>query len=161
MPKFIHTVLVSLLMLAPVVSSGCATSGPAAPPANPGGPVELGGARYKLVESGGSLDQRMVEFLKKGDTIRGCLVSFGMRLRNVTGLDNGVPVFQARQSATNPNEYTGVYKNIQPDGQIIDKEVTITFVGDELHWNLESATWSRQSDSNQMNDEEKKKCEGK
>jgi hypothetical protein len=143
------------------VSRGCATSGAAAPAAKPGGPVEIDGARYKLVESGGSLDQRVVEFMKANDTIRGCLVTFGMRLRNVTGLDNGVPVFQARQNPNNPNEYSGVYKSIQPDGQILDKEVTISFEGDELHWNLESATWSRQSDSNQMTPEEKKKCKGK
>jgi hypothetical protein len=144
----------SLLALAPF---GCATSGPATP-VDPKAPVELDGARYKLVESGGALDQRTVEFAKANDTIRGCLVSFGMRLRSVTGLDSGIPVITAKQNPANINEYVGTYKSIQPDGQILDKDVTLNFAGDELHWNLESATWSRQPESKQMTDDEKKRC---
>src|SRR5689334_11805264 len=106
----------TLFALSPLVSAGCASTGAAAAPADPNAPVDLDGARYKLVESGGALDQRTVEFAVAGDTIRGCLVTFGMRLRSVTGLDPGIPVFTAKKAAGKPNEYAGVYKSVQPDG---------------------------------------------
>jgi hypothetical protein len=158
MRNHIRTLLApALLALAPLVSAACASSGAPKAPVDPNAPVDLDGARYKLVESRGALDQRMVEFAVAGETIRGCLVTFGMKLRNVTGLDVGVPVITAKKTA-NPNEYAGVYKSIEPDGQMADKEVTLTFVGGEMRWNLESATWSRQDDMKLMNAEEKKRC---
>jgi hypothetical protein len=158
MAKNIRTLLAcTLLALAPI-ASGCASSGAPKPPADPNAPVDLDGARYKLVESRGSLDQRMVEFAVAGDTIRGCLVTFGMKLRNVTGLDTGVPVITAKKTGKSPNEYAGSYKSIEPDGQMADKEVTLNFSGDTMTWNLESATWNRQEETKQMNAEEKKRC---
>jgi hypothetical protein len=168
MRTLIRTLLATLVVLGPLALGGCASSGSAgagAAPVDPSAPVELEGARYKLVASGGSLDGRVVEFIKGGDTIRGCLVTFGMRLRKVTGLDLGIPIFQAKQSKTNPNEYEGMYKNIGPDGSMADKEVQISFLGGapggSLTWNLESATWERQEEVNQMTEDEKKKCRGK
>ncbi len=137
--------------------SGCASTSGAS--SAPKGPVALQGARYKLLAAGGALDGRVVEFLQKGETVIGCLASPGNRLRSVTGLDTGIRVFSLQKKGE--NQYDGVYKAISPDGSIADKEVTVFFEGEGMSWNLESATWERQSDASQLNDTEKGRCTAK
>jgi hypothetical protein len=156
------TLSVHLVTLALALSgaglAGCASSSGASSGA-PAGPVALQGARYKLLAAGGTLDGRVVEFLQKGDTVIGCLAAPGNRLRSVTGLDTGLRVFSLQRKSG--NQFEGVYKAISPDGSIADKEVTVFFEGDGMSWNLESATWERQSEAGQLADAEKSRCSGK
>jgi hypothetical protein len=151
--------LVSIsLALSGASLAGCAsTSGASSAPA---GPLTLQGARYKLLAAGGTLDGRVVEFLQKGDTVIGCLAAPGNRLRSVAGIDMGTRVFSLQKKGAD-NQFEGVYKAITPDGNVADKEVTVFFEGDGMSWNLESATWERQSESNQLADGEKSRCAGK
>jgi hypothetical protein len=146
----------SVLLLA--AATGCATSGSASS-ANPNEPVPLAGARYKLIAAGGGLDGRVVEFVQRGEGVRGCLAAPGVKLRGVSGIDIGTWVYSLQK--TKLNEYDGVYRAIGADGSITDKPVAVSFAGDNLSWNLESATWERQSDSNQLSDDEKKRCMSK
>ena len=153
----VHLVTTIALALSGSGLAGCAsTSGASSAPA---GPVALQGARYKLLAAGGALDGRVVEFLQKGETVVGCLASPGNRLRSVTGLDMGLRVFSLQKKTD--NQYEGVYKAISPDGSIADKEVTVFFEGDGMNWNLESATWERQSEASQLGDAEKSRCTAK
>jgi hypothetical protein len=138
--------------------AGCATSGSSAP-ANPNEPVKLAGARYKLLAAGGGLDGRVVEFIERGEGIRGCLAAPGSKLRGVSGLDLGTWVYSLQKKGM--NEYEGVYRAIGADGSITDKPVNVSFSGDNLSWNLESATWERQSESSVLTDDEKKRCMAK
>lgn len=133
--------------------AGCASSSGAT---QPGAPVTLDGAQYKLLAAGGSLDGRVVEFLKRGPGLMGCLISPGSKLRGVAGIENGTWVFSMQEKAT--NEFEGVYRAINADGSIAEKQVAASFNGDNLSWNLESATWERQSGSNQLTADEKAKC---
>jgi hypothetical protein len=146
------------LALAAAAFAGCATGGSSAP-ANPNEPVKLAGSRYKLLAAGGGLDGRVVEFIERGEGLRGCLVAPGVKLRGVSGIDMGTWVYSLQKKGL--NEYEGVYRAIGPDGSIQDKQVSVNFAGDNLGWNLESATWERQSDSNMLSDEEKKRCMSK
>ena len=137
---------------------GCASSsgGAAATPAKPGEPVALDGADYKLLAAGGGLDGRVVEFVERGNTIRGCLVKPGNKLRSASGVEMGTWVFSLTQKG--PNEYEGVYRAIGPDASVQEKQVALNFAGDSMSWNQESATWERQSDTKQLTDEQKKRC---
>jgi hypothetical protein len=155
-----HRLAISLFLAASLATlgvAGCASTGGAT--SAPAGPIALQGARYKLLAAGGALDGRVVEFLQKGDTVIGCLVSPGNRLRNVAGIDIGLRIFSLQKKGE--SQYDGVYKAITPDGNIADKEVTVFFEGDGMNWNLESATWERQSESSQMQEAEKTRCAGK
>ncbi|HEY0706561.1 MAG TPA: hypothetical protein VGG33_07185 [Polyangia bacterium] len=145
----------SLFTAVAAISAGCASSGGASGGA-PAGPVAIDGARYKLLAAGGSLDGRVVEFVKRGSTMRGCIVSLGNKLRGVAGVDMGTPVFNLQEKAS--NEYEGSYKAIMADGSMVDKQVAVNFQGESMSWNLESATWERQSESNQMTPQEKERC---
>ncbi|HEY0711267.1 MAG TPA: hypothetical protein VGF45_01240 [Polyangia bacterium] len=138
------------------ISAGCASSGGSASGAAPGAPVAIDGARYKLLAAGGSLDGRVVEFVQRGTTLRGCIVALGTNLRGVAGVDMGTPVFSLQEKA--PNEYEGSYKAIMADGSMVDKQVAVNFQSDSMNWNLESATWERQSEGNQMSPQEKERC---
>src|SRR5687767_9879533 len=124
--------------------SGCASSGGASGP-KPGEPVELKGARYKLLAAGGQLDGRVVEFLQGGDTAVGCLAEPGAKLRSATGIDMGLRVFSLQKKG--PNEWEGVYTAVGSDGSLNQKPVAVNFDGDTMSWNLESATWERQGES--------------
>jgi hypothetical protein len=154
------TLTVHLLSISVAVTgaclAGCASTSGASVPS---GPIALQGARYKLLAAGGALDGRVVEFLQRGDTVIGCLAAPGNRLRSVAGIDMGTRVFSL--SKKGENQYEGVYKAISPDGNIADKEVTVFFEGDGMSWNLESATWERQSEASQMVDAEKSRCSAK
>jgi hypothetical protein len=152
------TVLASMsLALTGAGLAGCASTSGAS--SAPSGPLSLDGARYKLLAAGGALDGRVVEFLQKGDTVVGCLAAPGNRLRSVAGIDMGTRVFSL--SKKGENQFEGVYKAISPDGSIADKEVTVFFEGDGMSWNLESATWERQSEASQLAAGEKSRCTGK
>jgi hypothetical protein len=152
----VHLVTLALTLSAAGLSGCASTSGASSAPA---GPVALQGARYKLLAAGGTLDGRVVEFLQRGDTAIGCLAAPGNRLRSVTGLDIGLRVFSLQKKSD--NQYEGVYKAISPDGSVADKEVTVFFEGDGMSWNLESATWERQSEAGQLGEAEKNRCAGK
>jgi hypothetical protein len=138
--------------------AGCASSGGASG-AKPGEPVALEGARYKLLAAGGQLDGRVVEFLQRGDTVVGCLAEPGPKLRSATGIDTGLRIFSMSKKAN--NEWEGVYRAVGGDGSITDKPVAVSFDGDGMTWNLESATWERQSESAQLSEAQKKTCAGK
>jgi hypothetical protein len=144
------TVVATCALLGGCASTGSSGSG------SSGGPLVLEGARYKLLAAGGSLDGRVVEFLVRGKGLMGCLAAPGSKLRGAAGIDVGTWVFSAQEKA--PNEYEGVYRAIGADGSITDKPVAISFQGDSLGWNLESATWERQSEMSQLTAEEKARC---
>lgn len=155
--------LSSLLVIVPAIaamaamaglSTGCASSGAASGAS--AGPVVLDGARYKLLAAGGALDGRVVEFVQRGASLRGCLVGLGNKLRGAAGVSTGTPVFALQEKG--PLEYEGSYKAIMADGSINEKEVAVNFQGNNLSWNLESATWERQSEMSQMSPEEKERC---
>jgi hypothetical protein len=57
--------------------------------------------------------------------------------------------------------YEGVYRAIDSSGNPSDKEVAIEFIDNNLSWNLESATWERQSEAKQMTDAEWQKCKSR
>src|SRR5437762_1752542 len=100
MRSLMRTVLVALTLgSAPLLGLGCATTG--AP--EPTGPVELDGTRWKLLVSGGTMDGRVVEFKKKGQTggYIGSLAEPGRRLQNVVGLDIGYVMFTIRRQKEN------------------------------------------------------------
>jgi hypothetical protein len=143
------------VLAAAALLSGCASSGSASS-GNSGGPLVLEGARYKLLAAGGSLDGRVVEFMVRGKSLMGCLAAPGSKLRGAAGIEIGTWVFSMQEKA--PNEYEGVYRAIGGDGSINDKPVNVGFTGDNLGWNLESATWERQSESSQLTAEEKTRC---
>jgi hypothetical protein len=152
----------SSLVLASMVALGsasCASSGGSASTTKPGEPVELKGARYKLLAAGGQLDGRVVEFMQGGDTAVGCLAAPGAKLRSATGVDLGLRVFSIQKKG--PNEWEGTYRAVGADGSVSDKPVALNFDGDNMSWNLESATWERQSESNQLTEDQKKACKGK
>ena len=138
--------------------AGCASSGSTSS-AKPGEPVALEGARYKLLAAGGQLAGRIVEFLQRGDTVIGCLAEPGPKLRGATGIDTGLRVFSMSKKST--NEWEGVYRAVGGDGSITDKPVAVSFEADTMTWNLESATWERQSGSATLTDDQKKQCAGK
>jgi hypothetical protein len=142
MKNILRLVLCSILLGVTVAGAGaCASSGGASKPT---GPVELDGSRWKLVVAGGKMDGRVVEFKKRGDGYVGVLVEPGMQLRNATGVDVGtLNLFSLKPKGV--NEYAGVYKAVASDGSVIDKEVNVFIDGDNLTWNLESATWERQN----------------
>jgi hypothetical protein len=151
----------SSLVLASMVAlgTGCASSGGSGSTTKPGEPVELKGARYKLLAAGGALDGRVVEFMQGGDTAVGCLAAPGAKLRSATGVDLGLRVFSIQKKG--PNEWEGTYRAVGADGSVSDKPVALNFDGDNMSWNLESATWERQSESNQLTEDQKKACKGK
>ena len=136
--------------------AACATGGSST---TPSGPVVLEGARYKLLVAGGSLDGRVVEFLERGDTLRGCLAAPGNKLRSVSGIDMGTWVYSLKKK--DGEQWEGVYRSIGTDGSITDKPVSVSFQGESLSWNLESATWERQSETGQLTADEKTKCTSK
>jgi hypothetical protein len=138
--------------------AGCASSGSTSS-TKPGEPVALEGARYKLLAAGGQLDGRIVEFLQRENTVIGCLAEPGPKLRGATGIDTGLRVFSMSKKAT--NEWEGVYRAVGGDGSITDKPVAVSFEGDTMTWNLESATWERQPESATLTDDQKKQCAGK
>ena len=146
----------SLLSLSLVALLGGALAGCASSPPKPTGPVELDGSIYKLLAAGGALDGRSVQFLQRGDTVRGCLLSAGARLRNAVGIDPGIMVFSLKK--VKDNEFEGVYRAIDGSGGIADKPVTVFFEGDGLTWNLESATWERQEEKNELAEGEMARC---
>jgi hypothetical protein len=148
--------LVTAAALALAGLTGCASTSGAS---SSGEPVDISDARYKLVISGGRMDGRVVEFKKRGAGFMGCLVAGGSRLQNVTGLEMGTWVFSVRPKAN--NEYEGMYRNIMSDGSISEKEVVLFFDGKYMNWNLETATWERQSGSEQLSEEEKNRCFGR
>ena len=159
MPRLIRTILQASLMVAPALFGGCASSGGAT---KPSGPVAVDGARYKLIAGAMGLDGRVVEFKKRGDGMMGCLVEPGIKLRNATGVELGSRVFSLKGKAGgNPNEYEGAYKGINPDGSSTDHEVFVAFDGENMTWNLESATWERQSGDAKMSEAEAKQCAAK
>ena len=120
----------------------CATSGGTAAPA-PTGPIELDGTKWKLVMLAGSLDGRVVEFHKRGeDGYSGKLVELGRKLRDAMGIQPGFEMFQLKRKKE--NEYEGVYKGIDANGAVSNKEVVVFVAGNNLNWNQESAVWERQ-----------------
>ena len=156
--RAIHLVSSPLPCLAIIgMLAGCASSG--ASSTKPGEPVALNGARYKLLASGGQLDGRVIEFMQGGDTVIGCLAEPGPKLRGATGIDVGLRVFSMSKKAN--NEWEGVYRAVGSDGSISDKPVSVSFDGDGMSWNLESATWERQSGSGQLTDAQKSACKAK
>jgi hypothetical protein len=138
----LRTCLVGLLAVtAPLAlgGAGCATGSGAKSSA----PVELNGSKWKMIVSGGRMDGRIIEFKKRGPGYMAFLVEKGHRLRDVTGLDMGETwVFSIKPKGV--NEYEGVYRDISPDGSMSEKEVVVFIDGDNLNWNLETATWERQ-----------------
>lgn len=146
-------------LVAPVallgIVAGCASSSSAT---KPGEPVALNGARYKLLAAGGQLDGRVVEFLESNGTAIGCLAEPGPKLRGATGIDVGLRVFSMKKNAN--NEWEGTYRAVGGDGSITDKPVSVSFDGEGMSWNLESATWERQSESSQLTDAQKTQCKG-
>ena len=152
--------LVSLVLSCLALSgalAGCASSGSSG--VKPGEPVPLEGARYKLLAAAGALDGRVVEFLQRGDTVIGCLAEPGNKLRGATGVEAGLRVFSMAKKA--PNEFEGSYRAVGSDGSIVDKQVSVSFDGDNMSWNLESATWERQSESSQLSEAQKTTCQAK
>ena len=147
---------ISLLSLSAALLLGGALAGCASSAPKPTGPVTLDGSIYKLLAAGGSLDGRQVQFLERGDTIRGCLVSGGARLRDAVGIEPGMNIFQLKK--VKDNEWEGVYRAIDPGGGIAEKPVTVFFEGDTLTWNLESATWERQEETNQLEEAQVARC---
>lgn len=141
----------SSLTLGLCLAGGCATG-----PAKPTGPVSLDDVRYKLIISGGSMDGRVVEFKKRGDALFGCLASPGLRLAKATGVEPGTRLFALKEKA--PNEYAGQYRAISGDGSVIDQEVIVFFNDDGMSWNLESATWERQSGSEKLDEAQQARC---
>jgi hypothetical protein len=148
--------LAPFVFAASALLGGCASGGSAGAGKSSGGPLVLDGARYKLLAAGGSLDGRVVEFMLRGKGLMGCLAAPGNKLRGAAGIEMGTWVFSLQEKA--PNEYEGVYRAIGADGSITDKPVAVGFTGDNLGWNLESATWERQSEMNQLTPDEKSKC---
>jgi hypothetical protein len=159
MTRLIRPLVTMTLSLALAAVAGCASSGSTASTIKPGEPVPLEGARYKLLAAGGQLDGRVVEFLQRGDTLVGCLAAPGNKLRSATGVDVGLRVFS--MSRKQNNEWEGVYRAVGSDGSVADKPVAVSFEGDGMSWNLESATWERQSESAQLDETQKKTCTGK
>jgi hypothetical protein len=151
-----RTPVLATVFAAAMLLGGCASSGSASSGGNTGGPVVLDGARYKLLAAGGSLDGRVVEFMVRGKGLMGCLAAPGNKLRGAAGIEMGTWVFSMQEKS--PNEFEGVYRAIGGDGSITDKPVAVGFTGDNLGWNLESATWERQSETNQLTPEEKTRC---
>ena len=150
-----RTPILATVFAAATLLGGCASSGSASS-GNTGGPVVLEGARYKLLAAGGSLDGRVVEFMVRGKGLMGCLAAPGNKLRGAAGIEMGTWVFSMQEKS--PNEFEGVYRAIGGDGSITDKPVAVGFTGDNLGWNLESATWERQSETSQLTPEEKTRC---
>jgi hypothetical protein len=135
------TLSVACLMLS--LAPGCATSGGAAAPAAPSGPIELDGTRWKLVMLAGALDGRVVEFHKRGsDGYSGKLIEMGRKLRDAMGVQPGFELFQLKRKKE--NEYEGVYKAVDASGAVQNKEVVVFVAGNNLNWNQESAVWERQ-----------------
>ena len=149
----------SFIFASMLALAGCASSGGGAASIKPGEPVPLKGARYKLLAAGGQLDGRVVEFLQGGDTAVGCLAEPGAKLRSATGVEMGLRVFSLQKKG--PNEWEGVYTAVGADGSLNQKPVAVNFEGENMSWNLESATWERQSESSQLSDAQKKACSGK
>jgi hypothetical protein len=125
-----------------VLAQACATSGSSSPPPA-SGPAELNGTKWKLVALAGSLDGRVVEFTKRGESAyEGKLVNLGRRLQDVVGLKEGFVMFQLKRK--NDTEFEGVYKAIDPSGSQQDKEVVVFVNGNTMTWNQESAVWEKQ-----------------
>ena len=146
----------SLLSLSAALILGGAIAGCASSAPKPTGPLVIDGSIYKLLAAGGSLDGREVQFLERGDTIRGCLVSPGARLRDAVGVEPGITIFQLKK--VKDNEWEGQYRAIDPGGGIAEKPVTVFFESNTLTWNLESATWERQEETNQLGEAEVARC---
>ncbi|MDX2021613.1 MAG: hypothetical protein SF187_15320 [Deltaproteobacteria bacterium] len=122
----------------------CATFvGCASTPAVPLKKDELDGAKYKLVVISGRLDQRVVQFRKRGGGYVGVLVHKGKFLQELVGVADDMEMFRIGPIEGSENSYEGVFITFQGDGSRTESEVKLTFYKDNFTWNLESATWER------------------
>jgi hypothetical protein len=104
---------------------------------------EVDGAKYKLVVIAGRLDQRVVQFRKRGGGYIGVLVAKGKFLQEIVGIADNMEMFKLSPVEGADNVYEGVYITYQGDGSRTEAEVKVNFYKDSLNWNLESATWER------------------
>lgn len=122
----------------------CATFvGCASTPSVPLKKDELDGAKYKLVVISGRLDQRVVQFRKRGGGYVGVLVQKGKFLQELVGVPDDMEMFRIGPVEGSENAYDGVFITFQGDGSRTESEVKLTFYKDNFTWNLESATWER------------------
>lgn len=104
---------------------------------------ELDGAKYKLVVISGRLDQRVVQFRKRGTGFIGVLVTKGKFLQEIVGVADNMEMFKISPVEGIDNVYEGLFVTYQGDGARTEVEVKVNFYKDNLTWNLESATWER------------------
>lgn len=104
---------------------------------------EIDGAKYKLVVISGRLDQRVVQFRKRGAGYIGVLVHKGKFLQELVGVADDMEMFKVAPVAGEDNVYDGLFVTYQGDGARTETEVKVNFYKDRLNWNLESATWER------------------
>ncbi len=130
---------VAAFVLSAAFVGACASA-----PSVPMPPDELDGAKYKLVVIGGRMDQRVVQFRKKGGSLTGVVVSKGRMLTELVGIPDDMETFKLQPTAgADPNVFEGIYIDFGPDGTRSEREVRVNFYKDNLVWNLESATWER------------------
>lgn len=141
MKSVIQTALIMIMLgSATIVVQACATGTSAV--VKPTGPVDLDKTQWRLVALGGSLDGRIVEFKRRGDDgYSGTLVDLGRRLRDVVGIKPGMQIFTLKRRAE--NEYEGIYKAIQTNGNYADKEIVVFIKDNTMTWDQESAIWER------------------
>ena len=133
--------LAASLLCAAFVSA-CATT-----PSVPMPPNDLDGAKYKLVAISGRMDQRVVQFKKKGNGLIGTVISKGRTLTELVGIPDELVTFQLTPaSGGESNVYEGTYIDFATDGTRSEREVRVTFYKDSFMWTLESATWERVQD---------------
>lgn len=104
---------------------------------------EIDGTKYKLVAISGRLDQRVVQFRKRGGGFVGILVQKGKFLQEQVGVPNDMEMFRVGPVEGADNVYEGVFTTFQADGTRPETEVKLNFFKDTMSWNLESATWER------------------
>ena len=115
----------------------------ASTPAVPLKKEEIDGTKYKLVAISGRLDQRVVQFRKRGGGYIGILVQKGKFLQELVGVADNMEMFRVGPVEGADNVYEGVFITYQGDGTRTETEVKVNFYKDTLSWNLESATWER------------------
>jgi hypothetical protein len=104
---------------------------------------ELDGSKYKLIAIAGRLDQRVVQFRKRGTGFIGVLVTKGKFLQEIVGIPADMEMFKLSPVEGSDNGYEGVFITYQGDGARTESEVKVSFYKDNLTWNLESASWER------------------
>lgn len=104
---------------------------------------EIDGAKYKLVVIAGRLDQRVVQFRKRGGGYIGVLVTKGKFLQELVGIADNMEMFKISPVEGVENVYQGVFVSYQGDGTRTEAEVRVSFFKDSFSWDLESANWER------------------